>query len=557
MGNQFIKISSTTEFNEARFEAIAQTASDSIVIADENSTIVFANKKTYELFGHAEASLAGASLSILMPETYKKGHSAWVQRYVATGAPVLMGRTIEIEGVRKDGSVFPLELSLSSWKEADTYFFSAIIRDISERTQILREKEEANTRLREQQKELEAANEKLKAAEEALRRVNNELEQRVELRTRELYESQHDLKRSEQWFRLITDTMPVLISYKDRDYIYRFINKAYEDFRHEPRENVIGKHVWDVIGQDAFKTIQPLFERVFRGEIIDAEIVELDVKEVGKGWWRFSMIPHMVNGEVVGVFHLTEDITEYKKTQLELELKNTDLQRSNNDLNSFVYTVSHDLKTPITNIEGLLSLLKGMLSGKVEPKESKLLDMMDTSVQKLQTTIGDLLKIIRTQKEFDEVVEESIRFDEICREVQEDVFTLISESNATITENFEETCVEYKRSSLRSILYNLLSNAIKYRSPERPLEVQLKTYCKDGWTILSVKDNGLGLSPKQQKKAFTLFNRMHKHIEGTGIGLFMINRIAENNGGKIEMESEEGKGTTFYVYLKRYVLPGK
>ena len=126
------------KFHEARFEAIAQTASDSIIISDENSTIVFANKKTYEIFGFPEGSLIGSDLGVLMPEKYRQGHKAGVQRFISTGNPKLIGHTIEIEGLRKDGSLFPLELSLSSWKEKEGYFFSGIIRDITEKKKLLK-----------------------------------------------------------------------------------------------------------------------------------------------------------------------------------------------------------------------------------------------------------------------------------------------------------------------------------------------------------------------------------------------------------------------------------
>ncbi|AHM58729.1 integral membrane sensor signal transduction histidine kinase [Flammeovirgaceae bacterium 311] len=110
--------------------------------------------------------------------------------------------------------------------------------------------------------------------------------------------------------------------------------------------------------------------------------------------------------------------------------------------------------------------------------------------------------------------------------------------------------IVYPRNNLWSIVYNLLSNAIKYRSPERPLVVRINTYREDDAVVLRVEDNGLGLSQHQQPKLFTMFKRFHSHVEGTGIGLYMIKRIIENRGGRIEFESEENKGTTFKVYLQ-------
>ena len=111
----------------------------------------------------------------------------------------------------------------------------------------------------------------------------------------------------------------------------------------------------------------------------------------------------------------------------------------------------------------------------------------------------------------------------------------------------------YARKNLRSILYNLLSNAIKYRSPDRPLLVRIRTEQVGPETVLSVQDNGLGIRPHQLHKLFSMFTRLHSHVEGTGIGLYMIKRIIENNGGTIEVESEIEAGTRFTVRFKNTV----
>ena len=533
-------------FYEARFEAIAQTASDSIIISDENSIIVFANKKTYEIFKYPDGSLVGSDLGELMPEKYRQGHKAGVQRFIATGNPKLIGHTIEIEGLRKDGSIFPLELSLSSWKEEEGYFFSGIIRDITKRKEALREKEEANKRLQFQQEELEAAVEELKTAEEELRATNEDLEHRVRIRTRELFESQKKVKQSEEQLRLINDTVPVLISYVGSDLTFKFVNKAYERLFQRKKEEIVGKPVKEIIGEKAYFNIKSQMERALKGESLNFDALQ-DYGKYGKKWMKISYVPDLVKGEVVGFFVLVEDITRLKEIQLELGEKNNELKRANTDLENFIYTASHDLKSPITNMVGLMYLLRKSVFEKVEPNERTFLEMMEASVQRLQKTIGDLVEITKVQKDLEDATEEPLYFSEISNEIKEDTIHLIKESGATIKEDFTVESVIYKKSNLRSILYNLLSNAIKFRNPDKPLEINLKTFIRDKSIVLSVKDNGLGLNPNQQKKLFTLFRRMHQHVEGTGIGLYIIKRIVENSGGRIEVKSEEGKGTEFLV----------
>jgi signal transduction histidine kinase len=103
--------------------------------------------------------------------------------------------------------------------------------------------------------------------------------------------------------------------------------------------------------------------------------------------------------------------------------------------------------------------------------------------------------------------------------------------------------------NLRSVVYNLLSNALKYHSPERRPLVRLRAWCEDQHLLLTVQDNGLGLDPASQQKLFGMFQRLHDHVEGSGIGLYMVKRVIENAAGRIEVQSELNVGSTFLVYL--------
>ncbi|MFD2718535.1 ATP-binding protein [Hymenobacter monticola] len=98
-------------------------------------------------------------------------------------------------------------------------------------------------------------------------------------------------------------------------------------------------------------------------------------------------------------------------------------------------------------------------------------------------------------------------------------------------------------------MYNLLSNAIKYRAPGRPAQVQLRAHCQPQHLTLEVQDNGLGLTAEQQGRLFGMFRRLHTHVEGSGVGLFMVKRLVENAGGTIQVESQPEKGSTFRVTL--------
>jgi signal transduction histidine kinase len=178
-----------------------------------------------------------------------------------------------------------------------------------------------------------------------------------------------------------------------------------------------------------------------------------------------------------------------------------------------------------------------------------MMKMISLSTAKLKSTILDLTEITKVQKEIDDA-HDLVSFEEILVDIQENLFSLVEESGAVITADFAVEQIEYARKNLRSILYNLVANAIKYRSPERPPRIVIQTRQLPHYVLLTVEDNGLGIASHQQHKLFTMFQRLHTHVEGTGIGLYIIKRIIENNGGRIEVDSEEGKGTTFHVFFK-------
>jgi signal transduction histidine kinase len=264
------------------------------------------------------------------------------------------------------------------------------------------------------------------------------------------------------------------------------------------------------------------------------------------------MVPHVNNNKVVGFYALISDISDRKKIEealaralKEFEEKNEELTIINTDLDNFVYTASHDLRAPISNLEGLHQLLIRRVSEKLNESEKEIMDLMHKSIFRLKNTIGELSEIAKVQKEF--LPQEVLYFEEIIREVKDDIEPLISEASAEIREVLEVKSIAYPKKHLRSILYNLISNAIKYRSTERSTIIEIKTTEFNGKTRLSVSDNGLGLEERQLGKLFKMFKRFHTHVEGSGIGLYMIKRMIENNGGSITVVSKPGEGTTFHV----------
>lgn len=243
---------------------------------------------------------------------------------------------------------------------------------------------------------------------------------------------------------------------------------------------------------------------------------------------------------------------ELKVLNQELNARNEQLIRTNNDLDTFVYTASHDLKSPILNIEGLLSLLVKKLQkeGAIHDDQQKLIGMITHSINRFKFTIQDLTEIAKVQKNFEEDTT-VVNFEEIIADVKESIQEMINSSGAKIyADTTEVPEIKISRKNIKSIIYNFLSNAIKYRSLERPPEVFIKTRKQDGYTVLTIKDNGMGMDLSKENKIFVMFKRLHNHVEGTGVGLYIVKRIIDNMGGKIKVESTPGQGSVFKVYFK-------
>ena len=239
---------------------------------------------------------------------------------------------------------------------------------------------------------------------------------------------------------------------------------------------------------------------------------------------------------------------ELQVNQKELRKKNDQLLRINADLDNFVYTASHDLKAPISNIEGLVETLK--IDFPLQNDDvTNLFEMIDHSIQRFKNTIYDLANVARVQNaDLTDVI--TIDVKAAVEEVREDIQALIDVNHANIVLNLQVPSLTFSRKNFRSILYNIISNAIKYRSPERSPVITISTFKSENYTGLSISDNGLGIREQDISKIFEMFKRLHDHVEGTGMGLHIVKRVMDNADGKIEVSSEVDKGTTFTFLFK-------
>ena len=260
----------------------------------------------------------------------------------------------------------------------------------------------------------------------------------------------------------------------------------------------------------------------------------------------FTMFTEMLS------FHLqSQDLLErsYGAT-VELQNKNAILTKVNQDLDSIVYTAAHDLKSPVTNIEGLVEALRYSLEKEdLDRAEiNQILRLMESSLKNFHTTIQDLTTIIAADTSKGQEAVEEIHLPTLVESVTGDLRPLIAESRAKIEVVVGEyVSLHYPKKYFRSILYNLLNNALKYRSLLRTPMIQVALNREKGKIYFSVSDNGLGIAQDQQEKVFTLFKRFHHHVEGSGLGLYIVKKMVEYGNGQIQVKSTLDQGTTITI----------
>ena len=226
----------------------------------------------------------------------------------------------------------------------------------------------------------------------------------------------------------------------------------------------------------------------------------------------------------------------------ELEAKNAELER-------FTYTVSHDLKSPLVTITGFLGYLeKDALAGDIGKVRSNI-DRITMAAQKMQELLNDLLELSRIGRVINPP--EHLSFSEIIRESLERVQGQLEAKKIDVKVQADLPSVYGDRVRLVEVLQNLIDNAAKFSDMDQDPRIEIGTMESDqkGEATFFVRDNGIGIQPEFQERIFGLFNKLDQNAEGTGIGLTLVKRIIEVHGGKIWVESELGKGATFYFTL--------
>ena len=236
-------------------------------------------------------------------------------------------------------------------------------------------------------------------------------------------------------------------------------------------------------------------------------------------------------------------LLEHQKTNL--QQLSQDLIRQNGELERFAYVASHDLRSPVANLEALLTLYK---EAKNSVEQQILVETMHDVTENLSTKLNDLVELLRNKHEAD-LLNESLSLYKIFEKVKKSLSAEIRQTNAQLFNDFSEAPdLIYPRSYMESILQNLISNAIKYRHPERRPEIYIKSYRNAGKTYMTISDNGIGIDLKKHgSQLFGLYKTFTDQKNSKGIGLYITRAQILSLGGKIDIDSTPGEGTRFTI----------
>ena len=497
--------------SEDKFRNLTETAFDAIILIDETGNIKFWNRGAELMFGYSKEEVMDKTLTLIMPDKYRNAHDQGLRRYLQTGERRVIGKVISLEGQRKSGDIFPIELSITSWESSGRKMFSGIIRDDSER----------------------------KETQDKILRLNNELEQNVIERTTQLEKKVRQLKESEEKFqKAFASSAAGITITRLADSTYLDVNDAFVTLTGYDRDELIGHTSAEL----KIVVDMPHRERVLsqireRGSVKSFEMTIRN--KSGRLLEILSSVETIVlNGEKYAI-NVIYDITERKRAEEQLESVNQELE-------AFSYSVSHDLRAPLRSILGYTAILKEDFSDKINDEGRRTLDIIQRNANKMDRLINDLLKFAKLgKKQLDKSeVQTHVLVQGIARIIGSEF-----ENTRFIIRDLPDVFADVEL--LEQVWVNLLSNAAKYSAKKESPVVDVGAYESDEETIFYIKDNGAGFDSRYVDKLFIVFQRLHKtqEFEGTGVGLSIVKRIITKHGGRVWAEAVLNEGATFYFSI--------
>lgn len=493
---------------EEKTRLIMNAALDAIICMDKRGLITFWNPQAEKIFGwHAEEVMGKLLSETIIPLEFREKHNRGLAAYAKSGQGQVLNTILELSAINKNNTEFPIELTVLPIRQGNEEFFCAFVRDITGR------------KMAEQQ--LTLSKERYDTIAKATNDVIYEWDIVKNLNYwGEGYESLFGHKRT-------GDTMP---------------SETWVENLHPEEKEKLFASVYEAFANKRTSMMREMRFRCADGSyktVFDKLVIVYDEQD-----------------RPIRIVGAMQDITERKKIETsiinlneELNKRAEELATSNSELEQFAYVVSHDLQEPLRMVSSFLQLLQKKYDGQLDETAQQYIGFSVEGAERMKHLILDLLEYSRVNTSQEK--RSTTNISDIITQVLDTYACKIKESNATIKVSLMPTA-RVNSMQLTQLFQNLIGNALKYnRSAQPEIEIGYKEN-SDSWQFF-VKDNGIGIDPKFYERIFIIFQRLHtkNQFSGTGIGLAICKKIVEKHEGRIWVESEQGKGSTFHFTIKK------
>ena len=490
---------------ENKFHGLFESAPDAIILSDAWGQIVLVNAQTEKSFGYARQELIGQSIDMLVPERFRGQHQHHRASYTAAPQTRMMGIGLELFARRKDGSEFPVDISLSPVSTNDGVLVVSEIRDITWRKQ-----------------------------------------------------AEQELRENETRFRAVADTAnDAVITAGSQGNILYFNPAAERIFGYAARE-VFGKPIallmpgrFHCAHEEGFRRFLATGEARVVGKTVELTGKRKDDSEfpleLSLASWRA--------GDEVFFTGIVRDMTLRREAERQirelnehLEQRAVELETVNKELEAFSYSVSHDLRAPLRAVDGFSRLLEQEYRARLDMEGLRLLAVVRDNSRKMGALIDDLLTFSRLGRK----PVEGITFDmrSLVKEVLSDTLAGMETGQPEVeVKSLPNAWAD--RALLKQVWLNLLSNAVKYSGKSTQPRITVGGRIDGDECVYQIQDNGVGFDMRYYDKLFGVFQRLHgpEQFPGTGVGLAIVKRVVVKHGGRVWAESKPGKGASFFFSL--------
>jgi chemotaxis family two-component system sensor kinase Cph1 len=378
------------------------------------------------------------------------------------------------------------------------------------------------------------------------------------------------LRDSEEKLRVTFESISDAVAVIDLEGRFVQVNEAAARMSGYTKEELVGRNVLDTIiaEKDRDKIVTDMAKTLEKGQAMGIRAYTLVARDGREFDTEFSTsVLRDSSGNVVNLVGVARDITERKRAEKERERLLAELEDKSKEMKQLLFVASHDLRSPLVNIQGFTReiehslqqvhsllesedippALKEKLAAPIEEGIADSLSYILASTSKIDTLLKGLLKLSRLGQVA--ITIEKLNMSELMAEVVDSFEFQIKEAGVKLEVAKLPQC-QGDKAQINQVFSNLIGNALKYLDPERPGIIRISGSTEDTKAVYTVEDNGIGIAPEHQETVFQIFQRVDpKASSGEGLGLTIVRRILDRHGGKVWLESEPGRGSRFHVSL--------